>query len=87
MPIARPFRLPIDPWPRASLGERAAVGSVLILLLALPCVAATLALALATILVQHAFRSYDLGTALRAAIDRHRRHPGHDRPILGTGHR
>lgn len=85
MPIARPFRLPIDPWPRASLGERAAVGSVLILLLAIPCVAATLALALVAILAQHAFRSYDLGTALRAVIDRRRRHGNHGRPILGTG--
>ncbi|MCJ2014492.1 hypothetical protein [Methylobacterium sp. J-076] len=70
MPTARPFRLPIDPWPQASLGERTAVGSVLVLLLALPCVAAALVLALAVILVQHAYRSYDLGTALRAGFDR-----------------
>jgi hypothetical protein len=70
MPTARPFVLPIDPWPQASLGERTAVGSVLILLLALPCLAAALALAVGAILAQHAARSYDLGTRLRACIDR-----------------
>lgn len=87
MPTARPFRLPIDPWPRASLGERAAVGSVLFLLLALPCVAAALALALAAILAHHAYRSYDLGTALRALIDRRRRHGRYGFPLTGTGRR
>jgi hypothetical protein len=70
MPTGRVFRLPVDPWPRASLGERAAVGSVLIMLLAVPCAAAALALMLALLLVQHAARSYDLGTAIRARIDR-----------------
>ncbi|MET0366671.1 MAG: hypothetical protein ABW058_00775 [Methylobacterium sp.] len=70
--IRRPLdRWPIDPWPRASLGERTAVGSVLILLLALPCIAAALALALLVILVQHACRSYDAGAMLRARLVRH----------------
>lgn len=71
MPTARPFELPIDPWPQASLGERTAVGSVLILLLALPCLAAALALLVAAILAQHVYCSYDLGTAVRALIDRY----------------
>ncbi len=70
MPTGRTFHLPIDPWPRASLGERTAVGSVLVLLLALPCVAAALTLMLVVLLVQHAYRSYDCGTAVRALIDR-----------------
>ncbi len=71
MPTARPFVLPIDPWPQASLGERTAVGSVLILLLALPCLAAGLALIVGAILAQHAYCSYDLGARLRSFIDRH----------------
>lgn len=69
-PIRLPLRWPIDPWPRASLAERTAVGSVLILLLAVPCMAAALVLALTVILVQHACRSYDLGAMVRARIDR-----------------
>lgn len=83
MPIARPFRLPIDPWPRASLGERAAVGSVLFLLLALPCVAATLVLALVALIGQHIYRSYDVGAALRALIDRHVPPRRHGMRLLG----
>jgi uncharacterized membrane protein YraQ (UPF0718 family) len=71
MPIGRRFSLPIDPWPRASLAERTAVGSVLALLLAVPCAAAATALLVGAILVQHILRSYDAGTALRAVIDRH----------------
>jgi hypothetical protein len=71
MPTARSFALPIDPWPQASLGERTAVGSVLILLLALPCLAAALALLVVVILAQHVYHSYDAGTAVRALIDRH----------------
>ena len=76
MTTARPIRLPldrwpIDPWPRASLGERTAVGSVLILLLALPCMAAALGVALLAILAQHACRSYDAGAMLRARLTRH----------------
>jgi hypothetical protein len=71
MPTGYRFRLPIDPWPRASLAERTAVGSVLALLLVVPCAAAAIVLCLGAILVQHALRSYDAGTALRAVIDRH----------------
>ncbi|GJD33636.1 hypothetical protein [Methylobacterium aerolatum] len=70
MPTGRSIRLPVDPWPRASLGERAAVGSVLTLLLALPCVAAGILGLLALVLTQHVMRSYDCGTAIRAMIDR-----------------
>ncbi len=70
--IRLPFdRWPIDPWPRASLAERTAVASVLILLLALPCMAAALAVALIAILTQHACRSYDAGAMLRARLIRH----------------
>ncbi|WP_342164916.1 hypothetical protein [Methylobacterium sp. SD21] len=69
--IRLPFdRWPIDPWPRASLGERTAVGSVLILLLALPCMAAAVAVVLIAILTQHAYRSYEAGAMLRARLIR-----------------
>lgn len=70
MPTGRPIRLPVDPWPRASLGERAAVGSVLMLLLAVPCAAAAFTAMLGLLLVHHACRSYDVGAAIRAMIDR-----------------
>ena len=66
----RRFTLPIDPWPRASLGERLSVTFVLGFLLLVPFIAAGGAVILLAVVVLHVYRSFDLGAALRAAIDR-----------------
>lgn len=62
--------MPIDPWPRASLGERLSVTLALGMLLVVPFVAAGAVLILAAAVVFHVYRSFDLGASLRAAIDR-----------------
>lgn len=72
MRYGRRFTLPIDPWPRASLGERLSVTFVLGFLLLVPFIAAGICLILSVALVLHAYRSFDFGAALRAAIDRRR---------------
>ena len=61
---------PVDPWPRASLGERLSVTFVLGFLLLVPFCAAGAVLLVVAALGVHVGRSYDLGAALRAAIDR-----------------
>lgn len=70
MRYGRRFTLPIDPWPRASLGERLSVTLVLGMLLLVPLIAAGAGLLLTAALTAHVYRSFDLGASLRAAIDR-----------------
>lgn len=72
MRYGRRFTMPIDPWPRASLGERLSITVALSLLLVVPIIAAGVGLVLAAALVSHVYRSFDLGATLRAAIDRRR---------------
>ena len=62
--------MPIDPWPQASLGERLSVTVALGMLLLLPFIAVGAAVILTAALVFHVYRSFDVGAALRAAIDR-----------------
>lgn len=76
MRYGRRFTLPIDPWPRASLGERLSVTLALGMLLLVPLVAAGAGLLLTAALVFHVSRSFDLGASLRAAIDRRGLRPG-----------
>ena len=70
MRYGRRFSLPIDPWPRASLGERLSVTVALCMLLLLPFIAVGAAALLTAALVFHVYRSFDVGAAVRAAIDR-----------------
>ncbi len=70
MRYGRRFTLPIDPWPRASLGERLSITFVLGFLLLVPFIAAGAGLIVTAALVFHVYRSFDLGAALRAVIDR-----------------
>lgn len=70
MRYGRRFSLPIDPWPRASLGERLSVTFVLGFLLLVPFCAAGAVLVVLAALAMHVGRSYDLGATVRAAFDR-----------------
>ena len=82
MRYGRRFTLPIDPWPRASLGERLSVTVALGMLLLLPFLAAGAGLILTAALVFHVYRSFDFGATLRAAIDRHALRAGRRRAVL-----
>ena len=75
MRYGRRFSLPIDPWPRASLGERLSVTFVLGFLLLVPFCAAGAVLLVVAALAIHVGKSYVLGTALRAVIDGRTRRP------------
>jgi hypothetical protein len=71
MRSGRHFSLPIDPWPRASLAERTAVGMVLTFLLLLPACAAGAVLFVISLVATYIAWSYDLGVFLRGLIARH----------------
>ncbi|MDP4023317.1 hypothetical protein Q8W71_11825 [Methylobacterium sp. NEAU 140] len=89
MPSRRRFTLPIDPWPRANLGERMAVSTVLMLLLLVPFCAVGAALVAVGLLTLYVYRSYDLGASLRALIDRRpaRADAGRTAAERAAGHR
>lgn len=70
MRYGRRFSLPIDPWPRASLGERMSVGLVLTFLLLVPFCAASAVMIVAATVGSYIAWSYDLGAALRELLDR-----------------
>lgn len=70
MRYGRRFTLPIDPWPRAALGERLSITVALGMLLVVPLIAAGAGLIITAALMLHVYRSFDLGASLRMMIDR-----------------